>query len=402
MNDVAQVGPAAGLGASGAECLARARSLIPLLRSEAGAIDEKYELSPTVLDAMHAAGMFRLLLPKLYGGFELKPSAYVQCVEAVAQGDASAAWCMNQGSGCSMASAYLAPEIAREVWGGRRDVLAWGQGPGAKAVRADGGWRVTGRWTFVSGSRHATWLGCHAPCFEADGVTPVRHPDGRSWERTMLIRRAEATIQDDWKVVGLRGTGSDSFTVTDTFVDDPHALTREYAAERRVGSTLYRFQAMQIYAGGFASVALGNARGLLDAVIDLAKGKTQAWASDRLVDNQAVQHIIGYTDAALKAARAGLLAVLDEVWDDVERTGAITIPNRVAIRQASTYAIHTARDVVHRAYHEAGSTAIFDAQPFERRLRDMNSVSQQMQGRRTHFETVGLWILGGEPNPRWI
>ena len=94
--------------------------------------------------------------------------------------------------------------------------------------------------------------------------------------------------------------------------------------------------------------------------------------------------------------------MLDEVWEDVERTGAITIPNRVAIRQAATYAIHTSRDVVHRAYHEAGSTAIFDAEPFERRLRDMNSVSQQMQGRRTHFETVGLYLLGGEPNPRWI
>lgn len=406
MNDVTPtevgVGPGAGLGASAAECLARARALIPMLRAEAGAIDAKYELSPPVLDAMHDAGLFRLLLPRVYGGFQLRPSEYVQCVEAIAEGDASAGWCMNQGSGCSMASAYVAPEVAREVWGGKRDVLAWGQGPGAKAVRTEGGWRVTGRWTFVSGSRHATWLGCMASCFEADGTTPLRHPDGRAWDRTMLIRRGQATIIDDWKVVGLRGTGSDTFTVSDLFVDDAHSLTREYGPERRVTDTLYRFQAMQLYAGGFANVALGNARALLDAVIDLAKGKTQAWASERLVDNQAVQHIVGYSDAALKAAKAGLLKVLDDVWEDVARTGAITIPNRVAIRQASTYAIHTSRDVVHRAYHEAGSTAIFDAQPFERRLRDMNSVSQQMQGRRTHFETVGVFLLGGEPNVRWI
>ncbi len=399
---VGLVGPGAGLGASAAECLARARSLVPLLRSEAGAIDAKYELSPPVLDAMHDAGLFRLLLPRVYGGFQLKPSEYVQCVEAISEGDASAAWCMNQGSGCSMASAYLDPAVAMEVWGGKRDVLAWGQGPGAKAVRVEGGWRVTGRWTFVSGSRHATWLGCMGPCFEADGVTPIRHPDGRPWDRTMLIRREQATFVDGWKVVGLRGTGSDTFMVENLFVDDAHSLSREYAPERRVTDTLYRFQAMQLYAGGFANVALGNARALLDAVITLAKGKTQAWASDRLVDNHAVQHEIGYSDAALKAAKAGLLKVLDEVWADVERTGAITIPNRVAIRQAATYAIHTSRDVVHRAYHEAGSTAIFDAEPFERRLRDMNSVSQQMQGRRTHFETVGLFLLGGEPNPRWI
>ncbi len=159
---------------------------------------------------------------------------------------------------------------------------------------------------------------------------------------------------------------------------------------------------MQLYASGFACVGLGTARAALDAFIALAKGKSQAWSSDRLRDNHAVRHIIGYSDAALKAARSGLFTVLDAVWDDVARTGGLTVENRVAVRQAATFAIHTARDVVHHVYHEAGSTAIFDNQPFERRLRDINSVSQQLQGRRTHFETVGLYLLGGEPNLRWV
>lgn len=184
MNDATQGGES---GTTGAACLVRAKSLIPLLNAEAAAVEAGYELTPAVLDAMHKVGLFRLLLPRAYGGYQLRPSEYVQCIEAIARGDASAAWCMNQGSGCSMASAYLAPEIAREVWGDPRAVLAWGQGPGARAVRAPGGWRVTGTWTFVSGARHATWLGAMAPCFEVDG-TPVRHPDGRAWERTMLIR----------------------------------------------------------------------------------------------------------------------------------------------------------------------------------------------------------------------
>ena len=94
--------------------------------------------------------------------------------------------------------------------------------------------------------------------------------------------------------------------------------------------------------------------------------------------------------------------MLDEQWDAVGRTGELTVDGRIAVRQAATFAIHTARDVVHQVYHEAGSTAIFDNQPFERRLRDINSVSQQLQGRRTHFETVGLYLLGGEPNLRWV
>ena len=104
----------------------------------------------------------------------------------------------------------------------------------------------------------------------------------------------------------------------------------------------------------------------------------------------------------MKAARAGVLAVLDAVWDDVERTGAISVPNRIAVRQATTYAIHMARDAAFHVFHEAGSTAIFADGPFERRLRDVSSVAQHLQGRRTHFETVGTYLLGGEPGLRWV
>lgn len=401
MSEVITTGPVAGLPASGADCLARARALIPLLQSAAARIDAAHELPNDVLAGLYDAGMFRLLIPRSFGGFELKPSEYVQCVEAIAIGDASAAWCMNQGSGCSMTAAYLAPAVSWEIWGGRQDVLAWGQGPGAKAIRTDGGWRCSGTWSFASGSRHATWLGAMCPCFYADG-SPVLYPDGKPWDRTMLFRREFARIDDVWQVLGLRGTGSDNYSIEDFFVDDARTVTRESPAERREAGILYRFQAMQLYASGFACVGLGTARAALDAFIALAKEKSQAWSSDRLRDNHAVQHIIGYADAALKAARSGLLNVLDEQWDAVGRAGQLTVDGRIAVRQAATFAIHTAREVVHQVYHEAGSTAIFNNQPFERRLRDINSVSQQLQGRRTHFETVGLYLLGGAPNLRWV
>ena len=145
--------------------------------------------------------------PRAYGGFELKPPDYVRCVEAIARATRRAAWCMNQGSGCSMASAYLSPEVAREIWGGKRDVVAWGQGPGAKAIRTEGGWRVTGTWSFASGSRHATWLGAMCPCLRVRTASPVVRPDGKRWDRTMLFRRELARIDDVWQVMGLRGTG---------------------------------------------------------------------------------------------------------------------------------------------------------------------------------------------------
>ncbi|MFO1024733.1 MAG: acyl-CoA dehydrogenase family protein [Acetobacteraceae bacterium] len=384
-----------------AACLARARALIPLLREAATEIDAKCELPPRVLDSMHAARLFKLLLPRSVGGFELKPVEYVQCVEAIAEGDASAAWCMNQGSGCTTAAAYIAPEVAGEVFSGARDVLAWGQGPGAKAIRVEGGWRVTGSWTFASGHRHATWLGANCPGYQADG-TPILKPDGKPWERTHLFPHDKARIRDDWQVMGLRGTGSDTYIIEDLFIDDAHSLTRESPMERREQGPLYRFQAMQLYAAGFASVGLGVARAMLDAFIDLAKTKSQAWHSEKLRDNNAVQHLIGYSDASWRAARAGLHRALVEAWDDVATGVELSLHHKIRIREAATFAIHAARDICHHVFHEAGSTAIFDKYPFERRLRDMNSVSQQTQGRRTHFETIGTYLLGGEPDLRWL
>ena len=385
----------------GSACIARARGLIPLLQAAADRIDAKNELPPDVLDAMFDAGMFKLLLPAAYGGYELRPLDFIQCVEAIAQGDASVAWCMNQGSGCSMASAYMEPDVAREIWGGQRDVVAWGQGPGAKAFRAEGGWVVSGTGSFASGSRHATWLGTMCPSFAADG-TPMVRPDGKPWERTFLFRREKAKIDDVWQVMGLRGTGSDNYTIKDLFVDDAHTLTREYEPERRQQGVLYSFQAMQLYASGFASVALGVSRAMLDGFIALAKTKSQAWSADSLRDNQAVQQIVSYSDAAWKAARAGLHKAVDDAWREVSAAGALSLAHRMEIRQAATYAIHVSRDMAHHVFHEAGSTAIFNKHPFERRLRDVNSVSQQLQGRRTHFEAVGHYRLGGEPNLRWI
>jgi alkylation response protein AidB-like acyl-CoA dehydrogenase len=401
MNDLAGADTTAPLDDTGSACIARARGLIPLLRSAADRIDANNELPPDVLDAMFGAGMFKLLLPRAIGGYELKPTDFIQCVEAIAEGDASAAWCMNQASGCSMAAAYLSPKVALEIYGGRRDVVAWGQGPGAKAIRTDGGWRVTGTWSFASGSRHATWLGAMCPCFEADG-TAILKPEGRGWERTFMFPRDQAKIDDVWQVMGLRGTGSDNYTIKDLLVDDAHSLTREYEPERQQHGALYSFQAMQLYASGFASVALGISRAMLDAFVAVAKTKSQAWSPDALRDNQAVQHIVSYSDAAWKAARAGLHKAVDDAWRDVAQTGVLSLEHRLEIRQASTYAIHASRDMAHHVFHEAGSTAIFNKHPFERRLRDVNSVSQQLQGRRTHFETVGHYRLGGEPNLRWI
>jgi alkylation response protein AidB-like acyl-CoA dehydrogenase len=383
-----------------ADPIARARALVPLLEAAGPRIDAARELPADVLDAMHRNRLFRLLLPRSVGGEERDPATYIQAVEAVATGDASAAWCMNQGSGCSMVAAYLEPPVAHEMFAGPRDVLAWGQGK-TRAVKVPGGWRVSGTSHFASGSRHATWLGMHCPTFGPDG-TPIRHPDGAAFERTMLFRREVATITDPWQVMGLRGTGSDTYAVEDLFVADDYAVTRDREAERREDGVLYRFTTGNIYAAGFGAVGLGVARGMLDAFIRLAGEKTPALAATAMRDYPLIQGLIGVSDAKLRAARTWLIAVLRAAEAQATEAGQLSLDDRMDIRQAATFAIHQAREVVNALWHEAGATAIFDAQPFEHRFRDMNAVSQQVQGRSAHFETVGQHKLGMRVNQRWV
>jgi alkylation response protein AidB-like acyl-CoA dehydrogenase len=384
------------------DLVAAAARIAPFLAANAARIDAARELPQEALEAMHAAGLFRLLLPRSVGGLELDPLSYNRVVEEIAAGDASAGWCMNQNSGCSMSAAYLAPDVAWKIFGAdRRGVLAWGQAPGTKAIAVPGGWRVSGQWHFASGSRHCTWLGAHVQTLAEDG-TPFLTTEGKPVERTMLFPRGAAEITDVWQVMGLRGTGSDSYAVRDLFIPADHALARDTEAERRESGPLYRFTATHIYASGFAAVAMGIARGALDALIALAREKTPALAQTSLRDNNVVQSKVAVASATLKSARAWLHQVLRDAHTEAETKGVLALETRMAIRLASTYAIQQARQVVDTAYHEAGATAIFDANPFERRFRDINAVTQQVQGRHTHFETVGQWMLGLQPQMRWI
>ncbi|MBV9785520.1 MAG: acyl-CoA dehydrogenase family protein [Acidisphaera sp.] len=376
----------------------RARELAPLIEAAADRIEAAREIPPDIIDALHAAGMFRLLLPRSAGGAEVDPPTYVQVIEVIAGADASTAWCIGQASGCSMSAAYLAAEATHEVFGrDPRAVLAWGAGAVGQTVAVDGGWRVTGRWQFASGSRHATWLGGHCKVIDRDG-TPRLSATGKTVERTMLFPREAASISDVWQVMGLRGTGSDTYAVRELFVPESHSLGRDEPAERRETGPLYKFSTTNLYAAGFAGVGLGIARAALDAFIRLARDKTPRDARNTLRENAVVQTEVAVAEVRLRAARSYLLQVLRELTDAAAENEALTIDQRMELRMASTYAIHTASDVVDVAYHEAGATAIFESNPFERRFRDMHAVSQQMQGRRSHFETVGQHLLGLTPS----
>jgi len=380
---------------SPADYLRRARELAPGLVAAADQIEHGRELPEAVVDALVERGLFRLLLPRSLGGAELLPADFVPIIEEIAKADASTAWCLNQASGCSMTAAYLERDAACEIFGGPRGILAWGPGPGTARV-VNGGYRVSASWSFASGSHNATWLGCHVPIVEADG-TPCLHAGGSPVVRTMLFPKSSAKMTDIWHVIGLKGTGSDRFSVEDLFVPEQHSATRDDDTRREKG-LLYRFSSLQLYAAGFAGVAMGIARGMLDAFVELARDKVPFRSGGALRDNHLIQSQVAQAEARLSAARAFLLGSLEEITGDVACVGHITLDQRMTVRLASTFAIHQSLQVVDTAYHAAGSSAIFEENPFERRFRDMHTVSQQLQGRQEHFETVGQYLLGLDPN----
>lgn len=380
---------------------ARARALAPALAAAADEIERRRELPPHIVEALVAGGFFRLLLPRTLGGAELPPLAYVRVLEEIARTEPSTAWSLGQNSGCSMIAAYLAPEIAREVFGPARGILAWGPDvPGAgRGVVVEGGIRVTGQWGFATGSRHATWLGAHVPLFAPDG-TAQTNPNGRPAVRTVLFPKTSARIIDNWQVVGLRGTGSDSYAVEDLFVPTQYTAGRDNPAERREAGLLYRFTSGMIYAMGFSNVSLGIARGALAALIELARDKVPRGARGTLRENNVIQSQVAQCEARLSSARAWLHQILAEMWAEAEQKGDFGADKHAQLRLAATWAIKEAREVVATVYHAAGATAIFENNPFERRLRDMHAGSQQGQGRPIHFETVGQILLGLPPEGR--
>jgi len=382
--------------------LARARAVAPLIAASADAIEAACELPAALLDALHDAAMFRTLLPRDFGGDELAPADYVEVMEIIAAADASTAWCIGQNSGCSMVAAYLRPDIAAEIWGDDpRAALAWGAGPQGLAKAVDGGYVVTGSWAFASGGRHATWLGGHCRVQERDGSLR-RGADDDLVERTMLFAKRRAAMTANWNVMGLRGTGSDTYSVADLFVPEEYSIIRDDPVDRRQAGTLYKFSTTHLYASGFAAVALGIARATLDAFKSLAQAKTPQGTTSVLRDSAVVQTGVALAEAKLGAARAFLVGTLKDIWAELGKAEAMSLDQRMRIRLAATFATHQAKEVVDMAYHEAGATAIFAANPFERRFRDINTVTQQVQARSAHFEAVGAHMLGLSPSLRFI
>lgn len=373
--------------------VARAQRLVPEVAAAAERIEADRCLPPTLLDALHEARLFRLGLPAHVGGEAAPLPALAAVTETIAAADASTAWCLGQAIGCAMAAAFLDPEPARTVFGPDNAVLAWGAGIQGEARETDHGYRAHGQWRFASGGHHATWLGAHCHVTAPDGTARL-NADGRKVDRTMLLPRSEATIADDWHVTGLRGTRSEGYSVDQLHIPAAYTLDRESRDECRDDAPLFRFPTTSVYASVFSGVALGIARGALDDLTTLARNKKARGAATALRDSPVFLTQLAELEARHAAARAFQRGAVERAWDGVSGGRDPDLELRIDIRLATTHAIRECTTIVEQVWRMAGSDAIFESGPFERRFRDMHAVSQQVQGRETNLETVGRHLMG--------
>ncbi len=375
--------------------LERARLLGSAIDDAADEIERTRRLPEPLLSQMHEARMFRLLLPRSVGGEEVAPSVYLRVVEAISRHDGSLGWNMFVGNSSALIAAYLPEATAREIWSNPRAIVAWGPPNGYRARAVPGGYRVSGRWDFASGCRAATWMGAHCMVEEPDGSLRTNHV-GRPAVRSLLYPVAQAKLLDTWHTIGMRGTASDSYELDDVFVPEVFSGTREDPTENREPGPLYAFTQQGLYAVGVVGVALGIAGAMHTAFIELASDKTPRGLG-RLADNTVIQAKVAQAEAKLESARAWVLDVLASIYTRADGVTPINLTDRARVRLACANAIQAASEVADMTYKEAGVSAIFLGTPFERRFRDIHTLTQQIQSRGSHYEAVGSILLGNEP-----
>ncbi|MEJ0019209.1 MAG: acyl-CoA dehydrogenase family protein [Acetobacteraceae bacterium] len=380
--------------------VARARALGPAIEAAADTIERTQRIPEPLLSQMHAARICRMLLPRSVDGDEVEPWVYLRAIEELARHDGSVGWNVFVANSATLVAPFVSPEGAQAVFGDPRAVVAWGPPNESKATAVPGGYRVTGQWSFASGCRQATWIGAHCQVVEPDGSLRL-NAAGRPTTRTLLVPAAQATLIDgSWNVIGMRGTMSGAYRLDDVFVPEAFSGTREDPTLRRDTGRLYAYPMQGLYAVGVAGVAMGIARAMLDAFEELATRKTPRNLG-RLADSAVVQSNVAQLEARLGAARAYLVEILSSIWS-ADDSWVIDVPARARVRLGCALAIQTAEAVADYAYKNAGVDAIFPGTAFERRFRDIHTLSQQIQSRTAHFESVGQIILGIEPQGTFL
>jgi len=337
-----------------------------------------------------------MLLPRSAGGDEIEPWIYLRAIEELSRHDGSVGWNLFVANSAALIVPFIPLSAAKTIYDDPRGWIAWGPPNEHTATAVPDGYRISGEWHFASGSRQATWMGAHGHVVEPDGSLRLNR-FGRPTTKTLLFPKHKATPIHDWDTLGMRGTASEGYRLNDVFVPEEFTGTREDPALRRDPGPLYAFTMQGLYSVGVAAVALGIARAMLDEFTELAKAKTPRGLA-RLADMPVVQSDVAHREAALGSGRAYLTEILRDLWDQADDIAPIDTAARIRVRLGCAQAIKSAIETADYVYKAAGVSAIFKGTPFERRFRDMHTLSQQIQSRDAHFEMVGKIMFNGDPD----
>jgi alkylation response protein AidB-like acyl-CoA dehydrogenase len=333
------------------------------------------------------------------GGLEVPPLTFYEVVEAIARLDGSTGWCAFIGGSDGLVGASLAPQTAEAMFGHNPQVILAGSvAPAGTATVVAGGYRVSGRWPYASGSQHCTWV--FGGCQVLDGGELRLTAPGVPEVRMVLIPATQATIlEDTWEVSGLVGTGSHDFTVEQVFV--PDAYTWRFGPGLPRGphyqGPLYRFPLVGLFRLPLSAVALGIAQGAIETCLALAPAKRAMVGTGVLRDQPFFQARIAEAVALVRSARTWLHTAVRQAWTSTRTSGTASVAERADLVLAAVHATRSAADAVQLVYTVAGGTANYRHSPLQRALRDVHAVTQHIGAAPQQYEEAGRMLLGLDP-----
>lgn len=368
-----------------------ARAIAPLARAYADQTERDRRLAEPVVAALRDAGLFRMLVPRELGGAEATVADLVDCIAAVADGDGAAGWCLMIAATTGLTAALLPKQGAMEIHGDPASITGGMLMPRGTAARVPGGYRVSGRWAYGSGSPHCTWLLGGVTVLGSDGK-PEMLPSGHPHLRMAFFPAGAFTILDTWHVAGLRGTGSHDYEVRDLFVPEHHTVGIGGEPPWADGP-LYRFPMYGLLAIGVAAVGLGIARAAIDELTTLARAKTPTGSRRVLAERAAAQSGLAEAEALLGASRAFLSDAVASAWAAAEAGDALPIAERARLRLAATHTARSCARAVDICYDLGGGSAIYESSPLQRHFRDMHTLTQHVMVGQQMYEVVGRIML---------
>jgi alkylation response protein AidB-like acyl-CoA dehydrogenase len=374
------------------DLLAAARGLAPLVETLRDRFDHDRMLPAALVDAMHAAGLFRMWVPRALGGAELDPLSFLTVIEELSRIDGSLGWCAVIPAGYAKLSGALDEDTAREIFlGSGRGILVGSLNPTGKAVAAPGGFKVTGRWSYGSFIAHGDWV--LGNCITEAGAS------GGPEFRLCLFPRDSAEVFDIWHVGGLRATGSNDFQVTDLFVPEAHtiALVDFQPPPRRPGP-LYAIPMTSTFVSCIATVALGIGRAAVETLNEIAVSKVSAGSATTLRDKPLAQADVARAEASLRSGRAYLFDELGAMWANAEAGQIISLKERAQVRLAAVHATQCAIQAVDIVYQLGGGASLFQGGRLERCFRDVHAAGQHIAvSPLNNLEPIGRVLFGLPP-----